>query len=188
MGTAQPCRPRRLLEEHGGTVPAQGLDITVEAPDNPHSSPYEMYSFAAHFAEVRVHEKTGTVHVPRMVGVFDVGRVVNPKTARSQLIGGMIQGISMSLHEAGVVDNTIGQIVNHDLASYHFAANADIGSIETHWIDAVDSYTNPLGTKGIGEVCVVGVAAAIANAAYHATGVRIRDLPLTLDKFLAQDR
>ncbi|WP_189111954.1 xanthine dehydrogenase family protein molybdopterin-binding subunit, partial [Streptomyces camponoticapitis] len=179
---------RRLLEqEHRGTIPEQGLDITVDSPANPYASRYEMYSFAAHFAEVRIHEETGTVRVPRMVGVFDAGRIVNPKTARSQLIGGMTQGISMALHEAGVVDNRIGQIVNHDLASYHFAANADIGSVEAHWIDSVDPYTNPLGTKGLGEVCVVGAAAAIANAVYHATGVRVRDLPITLDKFLPQE-
>lgn len=179
---------RRLVrEEHGGTIPAGGLDITVRAPADPYASRYEMYSFAAHYAEVRVHEETGTVRVPRMVGVFDAGRIVNPKTARSQLIGGMTQGISMTLHEAGVVDDRIGQVVNHDLAGYHVAANADVGSVEAHWIDAVDPYTNPLGTKGLGEVCVVGVAAAIANAVHHATGVRIRDLPITLDKLLPSD-
>lgn len=179
---------RRLIdEEHGGTVPARGLDITVTAPVNPYTAQYEMYSFAAQFAEVRVHEWTGTVRVSRMVGVFDVGRVVNPKTARSQLIGGMTQGISMALHEGGVVDNRIGHVVNHDLASYHFSANADIGSIEPHWIDSVDPYTNPMGTKGMGEVCVVGAAAAIANAVCHATGVRIRGLPITLDKLVAKE-
>jgi xanthine dehydrogenase YagR molybdenum-binding subunit len=179
---------RRLIDqEHGGTVPVEGLDITVDAPANPYASQYAMYSFAAQFAEVRIHEKTGTLRVPRMVGVFDAGRIVNPKTARSQLIGGMTQGLSMALHEAGVVDNRIGQVVNHDLASYHFAANADVGSVEAHWIDSVDPYTNPLGTKGLGEICVVGTAAAIANAVYHATGARIRDLPITPDKLLPQE-
>ena len=177
---------RRLVEtEHGGTVPDEGLDITVEAPANPYASQYAMHSFGAQFVEVRVQEETGTVRVSRMIGVFDAGRVVNPKTARSQLIGGMTQGISMTLHEAGVVDPRFGQIVNHDFASYHISANADVGSVEAHWIDSVDPYTNPLGTKGLGEVCIVGSAAAIANAAYHATGIRIRDLPITLDKLLA---
>ncbi|MEU2678109.1 xanthine dehydrogenase family protein molybdopterin-binding subunit [Streptomyces sp. NPDC007107] len=177
---------RRLIdEEHGGSVPPQGIDITVEAPMNPYSSQYEMCSFAAQYAEVRVHEETGTVRVPRLVGVFDIGRVINPKTARSQLTGGMIQGLSMALHEAGVMDPRFGQIVNHDLASYHFTANADVGSVEAHWLDSADPYTNPMGSKGVGEVCVVGVAAAIANAVHHATGIRVRDLPITLDKLMA---
>nr|WP_240968374.1 xanthine dehydrogenase family protein molybdopterin-binding subunit [Streptomyces sp. HNM0575] len=179
---------RRLVEEeHGGTIPADGLDITVDAPANPYASQYEMYSFGAQFAEVRVHEETGTVRVPRLVGVFDAGRIVNPRTARSQLIGGMTQGISMTLHEAGVVDDRFGQVVNHDLAGYHVAANADVGSVEAHWIDSADPYTNPLSTKGLGEVCVVGTAAAIANAVHHATGLRIRDLPITLEKLLRQE-
>jgi xanthine dehydrogenase YagR molybdenum-binding subunit len=179
---------RRQVEvEHGGTVPEEGLDITVEAPPNEYQAQYAMHAFGAQFAEVRVHEETGTLRVRRMLGVFDGGRIVNPKTARSQLIGGLTQGISMTLHEAGVVDPRFGQLVNHDLASYHFAANADVGSVEAHWIDAVDPYTNPLGTKGIGEVCIVGAAAAIANAVYHATGVRVRDLPITLDKLMPQE-
>ncbi|UGQ08947.1 xanthine dehydrogenase family protein molybdopterin-binding subunit [Yinghuangia sp. ASG 101] len=176
---------RRLVdEEHGGSIPSQGLDITVTAPVNPYASRYEMYSFGAQFAEVRIHEQTGTPRVSRLVGVFDVGRVINPKTARSQLTGGMIQGISMALHENGVMDPRHGQIVNHDFAGYHIAANADIGSVEAHWIGTPDSYTNSLGSKGLGEVCVIGTAAAVANAVHHATGVRVRDLPITLDKLL----
>jgi xanthine dehydrogenase YagR molybdenum-binding subunit len=153
-------------------------------PDNPNLARYAMYSFGAQFAEVRVHEDTGEVRAPRLLGVFDVGRVINPKTARSQLIGGMTQGLSMALHEHSVVDPRFGHVVNHDFAGYHIAANADVCSIEAYWLDERDPYTNPMGSKGLGEVCIVGTAAAIANAVFHATGVRVRDLPITLDKLL----
>jgi xanthine dehydrogenase YagR molybdenum-binding subunit len=145
---------------------------------------YAMYSFGAQFAEVRVHEHTGEVRVPRLLGVFDAGRIINPKTARSQLLGGMTQGLSMALHEHSVVDPRFGHVVNHDFAEYHIAANADVGAVEVHWLDEADHHVNPMGSKGLGEVGVVGTAAAIANAVYHATGVRVRDLPITLDKLL----
>jgi xanthine dehydrogenase YagR molybdenum-binding subunit len=174
----------RLDSEHGGTVPAEGIEVSADMPDNPYMEQYAMYSFGAQFAEVRVHEDTGEVRVPRLLGVFDAGRIINPKTARSQLIGGMTQGLSMALHEASVIDPRFGHVVNNDLGSYHFAANADVGSIEVHYLEERDPYTNPMGSKGIGEVCIVGTAAAIANAAYHATGIRVRDLPITLDKLL----
>ena len=178
-------RLRALLEsQHGGTVPAAGLEATVDMPDNPELARYAMYSFGAQFAEVRVHQDTGEVRVPRLLGVFDVGRVVNPKTARSQLLGGMIQGLSMALHEHSAVDPRFGHVVNHDFAGYHIAANADVRSIEVSWLDQRDQYVNPMGAKGLGEVCIVGTAAAIANAVYHATGIRVRDLPITLDKLL----
>ena len=174
----------RLESEHGGTVPAQGLEVTTDMPDNPNIARYAMYSFGAQFAEVRVAEDTGEVRVPRLLGVFDAGRIINPKTARSQLLGGMTQGLSMALHEQSMVDPRFGHVVNHDFAEYHIASNADVGSIEVHWLDEEDPYTNPMGSKGLGEVCIVGTAAAIANAVYHATGIRVRDLPITLDKLL----
>jgi xanthine dehydrogenase YagR molybdenum-binding subunit len=119
-----------------------------------------------------------------MLGVFDAGRIINPKTARSQLVGGMAWGLSMALFEDSVVDPRFGHVVNQDLASYHIAANADVGSIEVHWLDEQDNYFDPIGAKGIGEIGIVGTAAAIANAVYHATGRRVRDLPITLDKLL----
>jgi xanthine dehydrogenase YagR molybdenum-binding subunit len=173
-----------LDSEHGGTVPSEGIEVTAEMPDNPDMERYEMYSFGAQFAEVRVNEDTGELRVPRLLGVFDVGRIINPKTARSQLIGGMTQGVSMALHEHSVVDPRFGHVVNHDFAGYHIAANADARSIEAHWLDEEDRHVNPMGSKGIGEICIVGTAAAIANAVHHATGVRVRDLPITLDKLL----
>jgi xanthine dehydrogenase YagR molybdenum-binding subunit len=175
----------RLQAEYGGMVPAGGLEVSADMPDNPAVARYAMYAFGAQFAEVRVDADTGEVRIPRLLGVFDVGRIINPKTARSQLIGGMAQGLSMALHEQGVVDPRFGQVVNHDFAEYHIATNADVGSIEVHWLDREDPYTNPMGAKGIGEIGIVGTAAAIANAVYHATGVRVRDLPITLDKLLA---
>jgi xanthine dehydrogenase YagR molybdenum-binding subunit len=179
----------RMLREHmesgnGGTVPPEGLEATAEMPDNPDIARYEMYSFGAQFAEVRVNQDTGEVRVPRLLGVFDTGRIINPKTARSQLVGGMSQGVSMALHEHSVVDPRFGHVVNHDFAGYHISANADFGSVEAHWIEEQDLHINPMGSKGIGEVCLTGTAAAIANAVHHATGVRVRDLPITLDKLL----
>ncbi|HET6997374.1 MAG TPA: xanthine dehydrogenase family protein molybdopterin-binding subunit, partial [Solirubrobacterales bacterium] len=122
----------KLYPEHGGAVPVDGLEVTAEMPDNPDMANYEMYSFGAQFAEVHVHADTRELRVPRLVGVFDVGRVINPKTARSQLLGGMTQGISMALFEDSVVDPRFGHVVNHDFAGYHVAANADVQTIEAH--------------------------------------------------------
>jgi xanthine dehydrogenase YagR molybdenum-binding subunit len=143
-----------------------------------------MHGFGAQFAEARVREESGEVRVPRLLGVFAAGRIVNAKTGRSQLLGGMTMGLSMALHEEGVLDRRLGQVANHDFAEYHIASNADVGSVEAHWLDEEDPYVNPMGAKGIGELGIVGTAAAIANAVYHATGVRVRDLPITLDKLL----
>jgi xanthine dehydrogenase YagR molybdenum-binding subunit len=174
----------RLKSDHGGTVPAAGLEVTADAARSSSAGRYAMHAFGAQFVEVRVNADTGEVRVPRMLGVFDVGRMINSKLGRSQLLGGMTWGLSMALHEHSVVDPRFGHVVNHDFAGYHIAANADVGSIEVHWLDEVDPYSNPMGSKGIGEIGIVGTAAAIANAVHHATGIRVRDLPITLDKLL----
>jgi xanthine dehydrogenase YagR molybdenum-binding subunit len=168
-----------------GGIPEEGLEAIGEDTGSPYEGQYAMHSFGAQFAEVWVSEDSGEIRVPRLLGVFAAGRIVNPKTARSQLLGGMTMGVSMALHESGVFDPRFGHVVNHDLAGYRIPANADIGTIEVDFLDEEDPYVNPLGTKGVGELGIVGTAAAIANAAYHATGVRVRDLPITLDKFLS---
>src|SRR5216684_3643671 len=174
----------RLRDEHSGAVPAAGLEATGEVGDNPEAQHFSMHAFGAQFAEVRVDADTGEVRVPRLLGVFAAGRIISPAQARSQLIGGMTMGLSMALHEASVLDPRFGDYVNHDFAEYHIATNADVGTVDVTWIEEEDLHVNPMGVKGIGELGIVGTAAAIANAVYHATGIRVRDLPITLDKLL----
>ena len=145
---------------------------------------YSSHVFGAQFAEVGVDIDTGEIRVRRMLGVFGSGRILNAKTARSQLIGGMIMGIGAGLTEESVVDLRDGSYVNHDLAEYHVPVNADTPRIEAICLDEKEPYANPLGIKGLGEVGIVGVAAALANAVYNATGVRVREFPITLDKVL----
>ena len=142
------------------------------------------HAFGAQFVEVRIDADSGEVRVPRVLGVFGVGRVINPKTARSQFIGGMTQGLSMALQEESVMDREFGDYLNHDLAQYHVPVCADIVDIEATWVDEDDGELNPMGSKGIGEIGIVGTAAAVANAVYHATGRRVRELPIRLDRIL----
>jgi xanthine dehydrogenase YagR molybdenum-binding subunit len=175
----------RLRDEYSGVVPAEGLEASGEVGDNTEMQRFAMHSYGAQFAEVHVNIDTGEVRVPRLLGVFAIGRVINAKTARSQLLGGMTMGLSMALHEESILDPRFGDYMTHDFATYHIATNADVGTVEVTWIDEVDPRVSPMGAKGIGEVGIVGTAAAIANAVYHATGIRIRDLPITLDKLLS---
>ncbi len=147
-------------------------------------SGFARHAFGAQFAEVRVDPATGEVQVQRLLGVFAVGRVIDETLARSQLIGGMTMGLGMALMEETVMDEEAGGFLNHDLAQYHIAACADVQDIDASWISEDDEHLNPLGAKGIGEIGIVGTAAAVASAVYHATGRRIRDLPITPAKLL----
>jgi xanthine dehydrogenase YagR molybdenum-binding subunit len=140
-----------------------------------------MHSFGAVFAEVRVDPDLGEIRIPRVVAAYGVGRVLNEKTARSQLIGGIIYGISMATHEHTAIDPHTGRYLNADLSEYLVPVNRDIGDVDVLFVDEVDPHVDPIGVKGIGEIGTTGVAAAIANAAFHATGVRVRDLPIRLD-------
>ncbi|MGW5318333.1 xanthine dehydrogenase family protein molybdopterin-binding subunit [Nocardia thailandica] len=182
-GSAVVAAARAFRERHGAD-PADGAEITVSPEPDPDREKFSTHAFGAHFAEVRVDVDTAEIRVPRMVGVFAVGRVINPRTARSQFIGGITMGIGMALLEESVFDTRLGQVVNHDLAGYHIPVNADIGEIDVSWIEDHDSHVNALGSKGIGEIGIVGSAAAVGNAVHHATGVRVRDLPIHVEDLL----
>ncbi|MEV8566256.1 xanthine dehydrogenase family protein molybdopterin-binding subunit [Streptomyces sp. NPDC051322] len=174
---------------HRGPLPAGGLsadaDITEQAQQE---SPYARHAFGANFAEVQVDTVSGEVRVRRMLGVYAAGRILNPRTARSQFIGGMTMGIGMALMEGSTMDPAFGDFTESDLAAYHVPCHADVTDIQAHWIEEDDRHLNPMGSKGIGEIGVVGTAAAIGNAVHHATGVRQRELPLTPDRVLAPPR
>ncbi|MGE5524086.1 MAG: xanthine dehydrogenase family protein molybdopterin-binding subunit, partial [Rhodospirillaceae bacterium] len=141
-------------------------------------------SFGAVFTEVRVDEELGRITVPRIVGSYSVGRVMNEKLARSQLIGGLVWGVSMALMEETLMDARNGRIANANLTEYHVPVNADIGTIDVTFIDENDTAFNPVGARGIGEIGITGIPAAIANAIYHATGKRVRDLPIHFDELM----
>jgi xanthine dehydrogenase YagR molybdenum-binding subunit len=146
---------------------------------------YAQAGFGAHFAEVGVDRDTGEVRVRRMLSVCAAGRILNPKTARSQCLGGMTMGIGAALMEEQVVDTRHGYFVNHDLAEYQVPVHADIPDMDVVFLEELDDKSSPLKAKGVGELGICGVGAAVANAVYNASGVRIREYPLTLDKILA---
>ncbi len=183
-GSAIVAAAGQFRHDHGHS-PAVGVTTTAEAPENPDADRVTVQSFGAQFVEARVHRDTGEIRVPRMLGVFSVGRAINTRTLRSQLIGGMTMGLSMALHEESVRDPRFGHVVTQDLATYHFSAHADVADIDAMWLDEVEEHLNPMGSRGAGEIGIVGAAAAVVNAVHHATGVRVRDLPATLDKVLA---
>ena len=143
------------------------------------------FAFGAQFVEVRVNARTREIRVPRMVGAFAAGRIMNTRTARSQYMGGMIWGIGSALHEQTEIDRRAARYVNTNLADYMVPVNADVGDVQVILVPEEDTLVNPLGIKGIGEIGIVGTSAAVANAIYHATGQRLRDLPLRIDSLVA---
>lgn len=160
------------------------VEVTQRAPNDAHRERFAFQSTGAQFAEVRVDRDIGRLRVTRLVGVFDAGRILNPKTARSQAVGGMIYGLGMALMERTLLDPGLGRVVNDNLGDYLVPVHADIPAIETAFIDEPDPYFGPLGARGIGEIGTTGVAAAIANAVYNAVGVRVRDLPIGVEALL----
>jgi xanthine dehydrogenase YagR molybdenum-binding subunit len=174
---------RAKLAEVGGRVPAAEIELEVTSTP-PEDEEYATQTFGAHFAEVAVDPDLGEVRVTRFVGAFDCGRILNAKTARSQLLGGIVWGISMALFEKTRYDVRTARVMNANLADYLVPTNADIPAVDIIFIEEDDPHVNPAGVKGIGEIGITGSAAAVANAVFHATGVRVRELPITVEKLI----
>jgi xanthine dehydrogenase YagR molybdenum-binding subunit len=178
---------REKLRQAGGQIPPEGLEAEGEIvgmADDPSYKAYSIHTYGAHFAEVGVDADTAEIRLRRMLGVFSAGRILNAKTARSQLIGGMTWGVSSALLEGTMMDTRSGAFVNRDLAEYLVTVHADIPQIDAVMLDGSDERANVLGVKGLGELGNCGSGAAVANAVFNATGVRVRDFPITLDKVL----
>jgi len=169
-----------LLSRHGGTP----LVVDGDSKPGDEDKQFSMNAFGAVFAEVHVDRDLGLVRVARIVGRFGAGRIINAKTAHSQLLGGVVWGLGMALTEEALLDPHAGRLVNANLAEYHVMVNADIRDIDVAFVDEVDPHVNSLGAKGLGEVSMTGVAGAVANAVFNATGRRIRDLPIKLENLL----
>jgi xanthine dehydrogenase YagR molybdenum-binding subunit len=170
-----------LLSRNGlSTLVAEADYDPVEEAQGPKA----IFSFAAVFAEVRVDPELGLVRLSRFVGAYDAGRIINPKTARSQAIGGIIWGVGQALLEQSETDPVLGRFLHRNCSGYLVPTHADIPELETLFVGEFDEEASPLGAKGLGELTAVSVAPAIANAVYHATGKRVRDLPITIEKLL----
>jgi xanthine dehydrogenase YagR molybdenum-binding subunit len=170
----------QILKQH--KLP--GLEVTTDSKSGTEVDKYAMYSWSVHFVVAHVNPVTGVVKLDKVTCVADSGRIISPKTARSQIIGGAIMGIGMALMEDAVIDHRYGRVVNGNLADYHVPVNADIPQIEAIFVDKPDLNINPIGAKGMGEIALIGMAAAVANAVYNATGKRVRNLPITPDKLI----
>jgi xanthine dehydrogenase YagR molybdenum-binding subunit len=180
-----------VIEEYVEWVPEGGAPDSVNALNNGQTRMVRAerkdnvaYAFGAEFVEVHIHALTGEIRVPRIVGAFAAGHVMNTRTAHSQYVGGLIWGIGSALHEATEIDKKRARYVNDNLADYLVPVNADIDQLEVIMVPEVDTKVNPLGIKGLGELANVGTAAAISNAVYNATGKRIRQLPIRIEDLL----
>jgi xanthine dehydrogenase YagR molybdenum-binding subunit len=160
------------------------LEVTTLSKGGADMGKYAMYSWSVHFIAVRVNPATGVVKIDKAISVADAGHIVSPKTASSQIKGGTIMGIGMALMEEAVIDHRYGRLVNNNFADYHMPVHADIPQVEALFVNKPDPYLNPIGAKGMGEIATIGVAAAVANAVYNATGKRIREMPITPDKLI----
>ena len=161
-------------------IEGRGKSTTGEAGQ----SSYAMHAHGAVFAEVKVDPDLGQMRVTRLVGAFAAGRIINPRMVRSQLFGGMIWGVSFALHERAVMDQRSGRPMNPNFAEYHIPVNADVPSVEAILVEERDPHVNALGIKGVGEIGITGTAGAVANAVWHATGIRVRKFPITLDRLV----
>jgi len=170
----------QILQQHN--LPS--IEVTVTSKASPEMSKYAGYSWSVHFMKVLVHPETGVLKIDKALSVADCGTIVSPKTARSQMIGGTIMGTGMGLMEEALIDHRYGRLVNNNFADYHVPVQADIPQVEALFVNKPDPYLNPMGAKGMGEIATIGVAAAIANAVFNATGKRVRDLPITPDKLI----
>ncbi|MFP2930913.1 xanthine dehydrogenase family protein molybdopterin-binding subunit, partial [Pyxidicoccus sp. 3LG] len=182
IGNASEPLTELIARNHPQGLEAEGEMASMA--DDPNYKDYSIHAYGAHFAEVGVDADTGELRLRRMLGVFAAGRILNAKTARSQLIGGMIWGVSAALHEEAVVDTRSGAFVNRDFASYLVPVHADIPELDAVVLDGFDDKANVLGAKGVGELGICGSGAAVANAVFNATGVRVREFPLTIEKVL----
>jgi xanthine dehydrogenase YagR molybdenum-binding subunit len=162
------------------------VEVTVQSKAAADAQQYSSHSFGAVFTEVRVDPELGLIRVARVVTAHGVGTILNEKTARSQIIGGVVWGIGQALLEETHVDERNGRYVNAELAEYLVPVNADVGSIDVHFVGESDTHVSPMGAKGVGEIGITGVAASIANAVYHATGKRMRDLTLRIDRVMSR--
>jgi xanthine dehydrogenase YagR molybdenum-binding subunit len=178
-----PSRAVSLTEamRHGGLG---AIEEKASAGPTSEEMQYSRFTHSAVFAEVKIDQDLGKVRVTRVVSAVAGGRILNPKTARSQVLGAIVMGIGTALEEESVIDHALGRFMTHNLADYHVPVNADVHDIEVIFVEEQDEVVKPFGAKGLGEIGIVGVAAAVANAVFHATGKRVRDLPITLDKLL----
>lgn len=184
VSKADPSRSISVIDamEAGGVEQLE--EVGMFKPDEESQKTYSRYTHSAVFAEVKVDEELGIVRLTRIVAAIAAGKILNPKTARSQIIGGLTFGVGMALEEETMIDHKLGRIMNRNLGEYHVPVHADIHDLDVIFVEEEDKLVNPIGVKGLGEIGTVGTAAAIGNAIFHATGKRVRDLPITVDKII----